>query len=165
MCRTILLLFPGLFACQPGMVPEDIPTTDAGYPSLPTLDAAITEAMSDGNVPGVAACIIKDGETAWCGGYGYADLKAKRTVTPTTPFMLASTSKAVTGVALVQVIESGAIGLDDPINDHLDFDVRHPDDGTPITARMLMSHTAGIADNWDVTVSYTHLTLPTTYTV
>ena len=35
MCRTILLLFPGLFACHPGMYPEDIPTTDAGYPSLP----------------------------------------------------------------------------------------------------------------------------------
>ena len=79
--------------------------------------------MSASNVPGLSACIIKNVETAWCGGYGYANLSTELLATPTTPFMLASTSKAVAGVALMHLIETGALGLDDPINDHLDFAV------------------------------------------
>ena len=62
--------------------------------------------------------------------------------------MLASASKTVTGVALMHLIETGELTLDDPVADHLDFEVAHPTDPTAITARMLMSHTAGIADNW-----------------
>ena len=150
--RILLLLCTAAVACQPGMKPEEIPASEGAvsYPDLPELDAVIAEEMSAGNVPGLSACIIKDGETAWCRGYGYANLDTELLATPTTPFMLASTSKAVTGVALMHLVESGAIGLDEPINDHLDFSVAHPTDSTPITARMLMSHTAGIVDNWDV---------------
>jgi CubicO group peptidase (beta-lactamase class C family) len=152
MNRSILLLLTGAIACNRGMSPDEIPTTggDVSYPDLPDLDAAITEEMSASNVPGLSACIIKDGQTAWCGGYGYANIDDGLTVTPTTPFMLASTSKTFAGVALMQLVEAGDIGLDDPINDHLDFTVTHPDDDTPITPRMLLSHTSGIADNWNV---------------
>lgn len=42
------------------------------------------------------------------------------------------------------------MGLDDPINDHLSFEVTHPDaPGADITTRQLMAHTSGIVDNWD----------------
>ncbi|MFT5679493.1 MAG: CubicO group peptidase (beta-lactamase class C family) [Myxococcota bacterium] len=153
MNRSILLLISGAIACTPGMYPEEIPASEGtvSYPDLPALDAAITEEMSASNVPGLSACIIKDGETAWCSGYGYANLKTDLPATPTTPFMLASVSKTFAGVALMHLIETGALGLDDPINEHLGFEVIHPDErNTEITARMLLSHTSGIADNWDV---------------
>lgn len=151
MKKPIILIFAGAVACEPGMTPDEIPTTEGPveYPELATVDTEITEIMSEGDVPGVSACIVKDGQTAWCSGYGYANLSTEQLVTPNTPFMLASVSKTITGVALMQVVETGAIGLDDPINDHLGFAVVHPDDDTPITARMLLSHTSGIIDNWN----------------
>ena len=156
MSRSILLLtLTTTLACAPDIPPEEMSAGDDSgavrYPDLPTLDAVITEEMSAGDVPGLSACIIKDGQTAWCSGYGYANIQSGLTVTPTTPFMLASTSKTIVGVALMHLAETGAIGLDEPINDHLDFAVTHPEDpGTDITARMLLSHTSGIDDNWNV---------------
>ena len=151
MKNTHLFLFATLTACTRGMSPDEIPVTaDPTYPSMPALDDAITAEMSASNVPGLSACIIKGGETVWCQGYGYANLSSETLATPQTPFMIASTSKTVAGVALMHLVESGAIGLDDPVNDHLDFTLTHPNDATAITARMLMSHTSGIADNWDV---------------
>ncbi len=48
----------------------------------------------------------------------------------------------------MHLVETGELTLDDPVGDHLDFEVDHPTDPTAITARMLMTHTAGIADNW-----------------
>ena len=62
--------------------------------------------------------------------------------------MLVSVSKTITGIALMNLVERGALGLDDPINDYLPFDVQHPTDETNITLRMLLSHTSRIDDNW-----------------
>ena len=64
--------------------------------------------------------------------------------------MLASVSKTVTGVALMQLIDENALALDTPINEILDFEVHHPDDTQAMTPRLLMSHASGIADNWNV---------------
>jgi len=50
----------------------------------------------------------------------------------------------------MQVYESGAFELDDPIAPHLSFEVTHPTSGTPITFRHLLTHTSGIRDNWGV---------------
>ena len=123
---------------------------DADWPSLPELDQKITDVMESDGVAGLAACIIDGGEVVWCGGYGQANPDSGMLATPSTPFMLASVSKAVTGMAVMQAVEDGALGLDDPINDHLSFQVTHPDaPGADITTRQLMAHTAGIVDNWD----------------
>lgn len=123
------------------------------YPSLPGLDADILEQMALDKIPGLAACAIKDGALAWCQGYGYADIDADRLVTPETPFLLASVSKAVAGMALMKAVEDGQLSLDAPINDTLGFPVSHPSDGTAITARHLAAHASGIKDNWDVAES------------
>jgi len=147
-----LLLLLVLTACLPPLDPPDDPAPGEqgppDYPELTELNAAIEEELESSNVSGLSACITRDEETLWCEGYGLADRDENRPVTPRTPFMLASVSKTVTGVALVHLVEAGALSLDDPVNEHLDFDVNHPSDSTPITARMLMSHTAGIDDNW-----------------
>jgi len=149
--RKFLLLL-ALTACTPGLDPDDDP--DPGepapqdYPELTELNAAIEDELESANVSGLSACITHGEDTLWCEGYGLADRDENRPVTPRTPFMLASVSKTVTGVALVHLAEAGELSLDDPVNGHLDFEVNHPTDPTPITARMLMSHTAGIADNW-----------------
>jgi CubicO group peptidase (beta-lactamase class C family) len=114
------------------------------------VDAAITEIMERDGVAGLAACLIDAGEIVWCGGYGHGNPDTDLLATPRTPFLLASVSKAVTAVAVMQAVEAGALGLDDPINEHLPFAVTHPDaPNTDITGRHLMAHTSGIVDNWD----------------
>lgn len=118
-------------------------------PDLPDLDAVIEARMRDDRVPGLAACLVRDGAAVWCRGYGMADLEAERPATPQTPFLMASVSKAVVGVAAMAAVEDDHLRLDDPIRAYLPFDVVHPDEpGAAITTRQLTAHVAGIADNW-----------------
>ncbi len=129
--RKFLLLIV-LTACTSGPAPEDAPDpTPQGYPELTALDAVIEAELEASNVSGLSACITRGEDTLWCEGYGLADREENRLVTPKTPFMLASASKTVTGVALMHLIETGELTLDDPVADHLDFEVDHPTDPTP----------------------------------
>jgi CubicO group peptidase (beta-lactamase class C family) len=115
------------------------------------LDSKITSLMQQYNVPGVAACAIKNGEIIWKGSFGFADVNTKRRITDTTLFMIGSISKTVTGVAFMQLYERGLIDLDDNINDYLPFVVSHPDfPDSVITPRMLLSHVSGLRDNWNI---------------
>ncbi len=107
--------------------------------------------MQAARIPGLAACIVRENAVVWAGSYGWADIAAQVPVTPDTLFMLASVSKTVTAVALMQLYDDGLFDLDDDINEYLPFSVRnpnHPHD--PITVRMLLTHTSSILDNWDV---------------
>jgi CubicO group peptidase (beta-lactamase class C family) len=151
--RLKILLFAPLLACakgDPGPAPRANDETGA-WPSVPALDAAILDVMDRDHVPGLAACITRDGAVVWCQGYGWADLSAGRGALPETPFLTASVSKAVVGVALMQAVERRSLALGTPVNTLLPFEVRHPDyPNQDITLRRLTTHTAGIADNWDV---------------
>jgi len=148
-----LLVWLGFIACT--VDPEKIPNAQLDgegndYPSLPDLDTLITEEMADANVPGLSACITRGEETILCNGYGYANIEAEQMVSHTTPFMLASISKTFVAVATMHLQENSGFSIDDPINSILDFTVEHPDDSTAITTKMLLSHAAGIKDNWGV---------------
>jgi CubicO group peptidase (beta-lactamase class C family) len=69
-------------------------------------------------------------------------------VTDDTLFMLASISKTVTTVAVLQLWEQGRFGLDDDVNAYLPFRVVNPHfPDVPITFRMLLTHTSSIQDN------------------
>ncbi|MFH1687962.1 MAG: serine hydrolase [bacterium] len=111
----------------------------------------IESALANYNVPGMAALLIRHGEVFWSGTFGWADIEREIPVTDTTSFTLASVSKTVTALAVMQNWERGAMGLFDGVNDYLPFSVAspyHPDD--EITVHMLLCHTSGLADNWSV---------------
>ena len=115
------------------------------------LDSLIAWAMENYNIPGVASCVVKDGQVVWSGAYGWANIRDSVAVTDSTLFMLASVSKTLTSTAVMQLWEEGSFGLDDDINDYLDFEVIHPwYPDSAITFRMLLTHTSGIRDNWGV---------------
>jgi|GEM_PF-273794 len=115
----------------------------------PYLDSVIPETMKDGHIPGLSACIIKDGQVRWTGAYGNANIELGIPVETSTLFHLASVSKTVSVTALMQLWEEGKFEMDNDINKYLDFEVRHPRDSLfPITFHMLCTHTSGIKDNW-----------------
>ena len=119
------------------------------------LDTFISWCLWTARIPGLAAAIVKDGRIAWHKNYGYSRIYLRNPVTDETLFQLASVSKTVVAVALMQVWEEGGIDLDADVNTYLPFQVKsplYPD--TPITARMLMTHTSTIRDNWNILQSY-----------
>jgi len=115
------------------------------------LDNFITNHMATEHISGMAAVLVRDNEIVWYKNYGLADRDANIPVTDSTIFMLASTSKTITATALMQLVEDGTIGIDDPVNDHLPFTVVNPNHpNSVITVKQLLTHTASIRDNWDI---------------
>ncbi|HVS18597.1 MAG TPA: serine hydrolase domain-containing protein [Planctomycetota bacterium] len=115
------------------------------------LDAFIEDAMQQGHIPGVAAAIVKGDRVVWAKGYGMANFEYGTPVSVDTPFFLASISKTVTATALMQLRDEGRFALDDDVNDTLAFELVNPfTDIAGLTYRQLLTHTAGLRDNWTV---------------
>jgi CubicO group peptidase (beta-lactamase class C family) len=108
-------------------------------------------------LPGVAVGVVSDQDLVWSHGFGFADVKNKIPMTPTTKFRMASHSKLFTATAIMQLREDGKLRLDDPVVKYLPWFHEKPagdDDGT-ITIEQLLSHSSGLqreaGDHW---VSY-----------
>jgi CubicO group peptidase (beta-lactamase class C family) len=140
--RWLLLL---LAACAAG---DDGTSATSSDDVRTRFDRQMLARMRTAGVPGLAAVAIHGDRIVFARGYGTAELTTGRAVTPDTVFNVASISKTVAAVALMQRVEAGDIALDDDIDGVLPFTARHPSfPGTPITSRMLLSHTASMADS------------------
>lgn len=65
-----------------------------------------------------------------------------------TCFRIASVTKWVTAIGLMTLYDQGKLDLDRDIGDYLGFPVRNPAwPDTPVTARMLLSHTSSLSPN------------------
>ncbi len=106
-------------------------------------------------IPGVSISIVKDNNIVWEEQLGYANIINDVLVDENTMFILSSISKTITATALMQLFENGLFELDDDIDNYLPFNVNHPDYPlVPITFKMLLSHSSGIKDNWNVMTYY-----------
>lgn len=103
------------------------------------------------DVAGMAVAIVDEDGLLYFKGCGYRNVQEKLPVTEDTVFLMASVTKTVTGTAVMQLAEDGRIDLDADISRYLPYAVRNPNNpDVPITARMLLCHTASVADNWEV---------------
>lgn len=116
--------------------------------SYDDLDRFILERVEAGHIAGLSAALVKDGEVVCCGSYGYANIEQKLIVDKATTFKLASISKTITAVAIMQLWEQGKFNLDDDVNLYLPFSVRNPHyPVVPVTFRQLLTHTSSIRYN------------------
>ena len=106
----------------------------------------IKDEMDFQKIPAMSILIFEKNTILYEGYFGKSNLQQNTPLEQNDIFLLASVSKVVTATALLQLFEDGRFGLDDNINDYLPFDVSVPDQTTPITFRMLLTHTSGIAD-------------------
>ena len=68
-------------------------------------------------------------------------------VDTSTVFRIASVTKTITAIGVMQLRDDGRLSLDDPVNDHLrNFRVDPPRGSTPVLLRHLLTHTAGIGE-------------------
>lgn len=116
----------------------------------PYLDSIIQLKMESYHVPGLSACIIKNGVIQWTGTYGLAEIESATPVDTTTLFQIASTSKTITLTALMKLWENNYFNLDEDVNIYLPWEVRNPGfTSEAITFRQLLTHTSTIKDNWN----------------
>jgi CubicO group peptidase (beta-lactamase class C family) len=96
--------------------------------------------------PGAGVVILRNGAVAAIKGYGYADPKAGRPVTPQTVFNIGSISKTVAAWGLMNLVEEGKLELDAPVERYLTRWHLPPTefDNSGVTLRRLLSHTAGL---------------------
>ena len=115
----------------------------------------IESTMQTHLIPGLSVSIVKNEYIVWGKNFGYANINENILVDENTMFILSSISKTITATALMQLFENELFELDDDVDDYLPFDVNHPDYPlVPITFKMLLSHTSGIKDNWNVMPYY-----------
>lgn len=103
-------------------------------------------------VPGLGTIIYVKGKPIYKQFLGsrYIDntnRKKDLPVTEDTRFRVASVSKQFTSYTIMQLVEQGKLKLDGDVSDYLGFMLRNPAyPNTPITVRMLMSHTSSLRD-------------------
>ena len=103
---------------------------------------ALFAAKAETKWPGAAVVVVRDGVVVHSKAYGLANVKEGLANTPRTKFRLASVSKSFTSLLVLQLVEQGRIGLDDPLEKYLPGIVG----SDVITIHHLLSHTAGMPD-------------------
>src|SRR5690606_23471813 len=108
------------------------------------IDAYIQSRMQTANIPGLALGVVYGDEVVYLKGYGIAAPDG-RLVTPQTPFILGSTSKSFTALAVMQLVEAGRIDLDVPVTTYLPW-LRTSDAAASvqITVRHLLNQNSGL---------------------
>jgi CubicO group peptidase (beta-lactamase class C family) len=109
--------------------------------------------MQEHQVPGLSYMILRDDQVVDQGVAGYADLESKTPITPTSFFPIASLSKPFVALAILSMVESHELNLEDPVGKYL-HDL--PPDWQSIPLARLLDHTSGVPDHynahkWDVT--------------
>lgn len=90
-----------------------------------------------------AVLLAKDNKIVLRKGYGFADRKGNRKVTPETGFDIGSITKVFTSVAIFKLEQQGKLSLDDKITKYFK---NVPPDKAEITISELMNHTSGLQD-------------------
>ncbi len=106
----------------------------------------LAQVLKNQSTMGASVAIIQNGQVAYHFEYGYANKENKKYVTEDTKFRIASVTKVFTSMLAMKQADDGILDLDKDISEILGFKVRNPSYKTPITTRMLLTHTAGLVD-------------------
>jgi CubicO group peptidase (beta-lactamase class C family) len=105
----------------------------------------LTDQLEAAGIPGGAFVTVTEDGDIVARGVGVAG--DEKPVTGDTPFVIGSTTKSFTALAVLQLVDAGKVGLDDPVVDHVP-ELELPD-GEPlraITVRHVLQHTSGLDD-------------------
>jgi len=103
----------------------------------------IAAAMQEHRVPGVAIGVHRDGEE-WIAGFGVTNVEHPLPVDADTLFQVGSTTKTLTALAVMRLVEQGRLQLDVPIRSYLpDLELATRELSERVTLEHLLSHSAG----------------------
>lgn len=109
--------------------------------------SALQAIIDTNQAPGAAAALFEGDRITHLFSAGVRRVGTDARMTPETKARIASVSKVPVALALEAVAEKGLVDLDTDVSEGLGFAVRHPAyPDSPITWRMVQSHTAGLSD-------------------
>jgi len=92
-------------------------------------------------LPGISAAVSVNGTIVYSNGAGYADIENHVPASGKTVYRIASISKPIGALGLMQLLEQGKVKLDDPIQKYVPS---FPEKIAPITVKHILTHTSGI---------------------
>lgn len=113
---------------------------------LAAFDAGLRDLADRDRFSGVVA-VEQDGQRRLTVGYGFASRAWGIPNTPGIRFDTASITKLFTAVAVLQLVQEGAFGLDTPVVEYLGLTGTRV--GDKVTPYHLLTHTSGIGDDAD----------------
>jgi len=125
-------------ACSPA-VAQSAPNSEAKVQAI--VEPRLQAVMRAKGVPGLSCAVAIDGDIVFAQGYGFADLENDVPATKKTVYRLASISKPITAVLVMQIAERGDLDLDAPVGAIVP---EWPAKRWSITPRQLLGHLGGV---------------------
>jgi len=114
-----------------------------------TIDSGINAYMAQQSIPGLSIAVTKNERLVFAKGYGFADTSTHAPVTPDSIFRIASISKPITAVAIMELVKAGKLNLDSKVFGRgailgTTYGTKsYANNVKQITVRQLASHTSG----------------------
>lgn len=96
-----------------GRLPEDGEIVE----KLKPIDEVVRDFLKQHNASGVTLAIAKDGELIYDRAFGWANAERRKAMEVDTQMRIADVSKAITGIAAMQLHQQGKLKLDEPFID------------------------------------------------
>ena len=134
----------------PTAPPESVGMSAEG---LSRIVPAVQEYVDDGRLPGVMTMVARRGQVVHWEAVGMRDIDAGDALEPDDIFRIYSMTKPITSVAVMILVEEGAIALDDPVSKFIpafaDVTVltaggEREAPARPMTIEHLLTHTSGL---------------------
>lgn len=132
----------------PSPAPNVPPATETVAPeqTYQAVDAYLLEQLEVLGIPGAAVAVVRDGVQVHSAAFGRAD-DSGRPMTVQTPVLLASTSKSLTAIAVMQQVEAGRLRLDEPVQTYLPWFTMDDRRSWAITVRHLLHQASGMSSH------------------
>ena len=102
--------------------------------------AYLEQILAEDELPGISTAVGIDNELVWSGGAGFADIENQVPARGDMVHRIASISKPITAIGVMQLVEQGKVKLDEPINTYISD---YPAKPWPVTVRQVLNHTSG----------------------
>jgi N-acyl-D-amino-acid deacylase len=140
-----------VFFNQTAFADSAIPSSGLAIGDMTAFDEAMNRILTENDIPGGSLAVAYNGKLLLVKSYGYASkslLGGSKPATTDMVWRLASVSKPITSIAVMQLVDQGKVLLDEPVLSYLktpDRPLKLTDERiAKITIRMLMQHRSGL---------------------
>jgi CubicO group peptidase (beta-lactamase class C family) len=112
---------------------------------LPEVDATITALLAAARIPGAALAVVCGSDVVHTKGYGYRSLEPRTSMTGSTIYPIASTTKAFNATLIGMLVDEGSLAWDAPVQSYLpQFRLGGPIVSATVTIRDLLAMRTGL---------------------
>jgi CubicO group peptidase (beta-lactamase class C family) len=139
---TAMLLALGTWGAMAAPGPSgSVEGTDV---QMADVERVLEQQLDASGVPGAAVVVVSSGRIETGGAGSDGDSQG---VGATTPFVIGSTTKSFTALAVMQLVDSGDVALDASVRDYVpEFQLAGGQPVEDITVRHLLQQTSGLSD-------------------